>query len=213
MTLRVDRLALFAAVLVLLAGYLAIYRPAEAALAERYARLDDGRARLDERLALARRAGAARTETGALDVWLRARGLADDRTTIVARFLHDLAGTAHGDGVDVTGVVAEPGGAAPPVAANAAPTVALDEIPLAPRQLSEPAARGARARSRRPGDARPDQRARQRRPQRRRFACAARDAARHAVAHPRSRTEGRACCRLGACWPRSRRCASAAPSR
>jgi hypothetical protein len=131
MTLRVDRLALFAAVLVLLAGYLAIYRPAEAALAERYARLDDGRARLDERLALARRAGAARTETGALDVWLRARGLADDRTTIVARFLHDLAGTAHGDGVDVTGVVAEPGGAAPPVAANAAPTVALDEIPLA----------------------------------------------------------------------------------
>jgi hypothetical protein len=131
MTLRADRLALFAAVLVLLAGYLAVYRPAEAALAERYARLDDGRARLDERLALARRAGAARTETGALDEWLRARGLADDRTTIVARFLHDLAGTARADGVDVTGVVAEPGGAPPPVAANAAPTVALDEIPLA----------------------------------------------------------------------------------
>jgi len=131
MTLRADRLALFAAVLVLLGGYLAVYRPAEAALAERYARLDDGRARLDERLTLARRAGAARAQTRDLATWLRARGLAADRTTLVARFLHDLARMASAAGVDVSGVVAEPDASSRPVTPDAAAPNPLEAIPLA----------------------------------------------------------------------------------
>jgi len=127
MTLRPDRLALFAAVLVVLIGYLAVFRPSEAAIAERYARLDDARERLDQRLALERRAGDARAHGAALAAWIRDAGLHDARPTIVARFLRRLDRRARADGVAISGVSAEP--EARPNAV-AVPAVVFDELPL-----------------------------------------------------------------------------------
>jgi hypothetical protein len=127
MTIRLDRLALFAAVLVLLAGYLAIFRPAEAAIADRYAQLDDGRVALDRRLGAARRAAERHDEARALAAWIRRAGLRDARSAIVDRFLRELAATAQAEGVAVRGVGTEVMRTLP--AANAA-AVVFDELPL-----------------------------------------------------------------------------------
>jgi hypothetical protein len=127
MTLRADRLALFAAVLVLLGGYLAVFRPAESDLADRYAQLDDARARLDEHLAGERRAAVTRDEARALAAWLARSGVRDDRALLVARFLRELATLARADGVRVTAVAAE--AYAPAATAGARPAV-LESVPL-----------------------------------------------------------------------------------
>ena len=130
MTIRPDRLALFGAVLVLLAGYLAMFRPAEAAIADRYAQLDDGRALLDRHRV--RDTGAARTrdEERALAIWIRRSGLQDAHATMVDRFLRTLAEAARLDGVRVTAVVADTSSALAIRTTNAASPVAFDEVPL-----------------------------------------------------------------------------------
>jgi hypothetical protein len=130
MTLRADRLALFAAVLVLLGGYLAVFRPAESALADRYAQLDDARVRLDERLAGERRAAVTRDEARALASWLARSGVRDDRAVLVARFLRELATLARADGVRVTAVAAEPVATSAAIATTVAHPAVLESVPL-----------------------------------------------------------------------------------
>jgi len=129
MTLRLDRAVLTIALLVMLGGYLAVFRPAERAIAERYAQLDDDRVALADERAADRRAAAARTEARTIAGWIRTSGLHDDRPTLVARFLRELDATAHADDVRVSGVDA---GIVTPVGAraNAPTTVHFDEIPL-----------------------------------------------------------------------------------
>ncbi len=117
-----DRIALFGAVLVLLGGYLGIYRPSEAALAERYAHLDDGRAALARREQLALRALPLRAEQRALAARLAASGIDADRTAIVERFLHLAAARADEEGVHVGAIAAD---LVPP-----ATTPPFDAIPL-----------------------------------------------------------------------------------
>jgi hypothetical protein len=114
--MRADRFALFAAVLVLLAGYLSIYRPAEAAIADRYAQLDDARRALDQSAALARRAVLLRREQRDLRARLLASGIADDRTALVARFVRAVALTTRADAVHVTSLAASADAPAPSAA-------------------------------------------------------------------------------------------------
>jgi hypothetical protein len=121
--LAADRLALFGAVLVLLAGYLAIFRPCEAAIAERYGQLDDGRVMLDRRVALAARGDALRAERRRLALRLATSGTQADRTAIVGRFVRALARTARADDVSVIGIVAD---SIPPVI-----PAGFDAVPIA----------------------------------------------------------------------------------
>jgi hypothetical protein len=150
MKLGPDRLALFGAVLVLLAGFLFVFRPMEATIGERYAALDDGRLLLDRRLALAKRANQLTSEQHALTSWLAGVGMSDSRTTIVNRFLRAIAATATQDGVHIASVrgIAGPQRILPPpapgtlqaagaaAATSATPittpvqAVTFDEIPL-----------------------------------------------------------------------------------
>jgi hypothetical protein len=126
--LGAEKLAAFGAVLVLLGGYLFAFRPLEAAIATRYAQLDDRREQLERRLALTRRAASLRREQQVLTRWLADAGLHADRTAIVDRFLGSVATRAASDGVHVTAITADAVALpAAPVAANA---IAFDEIPL-----------------------------------------------------------------------------------
>jgi Tfp pilus assembly protein PilO len=121
-TPALDRYALFAAVLVLLGGYLFVFRPAESAIAARYAQLDDGRRALERRSARERRIADLRAEERALRARLASSGVGDDASTIVARVLHAVATTASAENCTVTGVAAVAG--LPNTAAS------FDTIPL-----------------------------------------------------------------------------------
>jgi Tfp pilus assembly protein PilO len=122
MTVGSDRLALFGAVIVLFAAYIGMYRPAEAALAERYARLDAGRSALARRELIAAHAAPLRAEQRALARELAATGVTAGRAAVVERCLHLVAARAAADGVRVAAIAAD---AVPPVA-----TPPFDIIPL-----------------------------------------------------------------------------------
>jgi Tfp pilus assembly protein PilO len=102
-----NRLALFASALIVLAGYLAVFRPCEAQIAERYAQLDDGQRVLDERLASSRRSTNLRAEEHRLETWLARTGARSNRTTVVNHFLQTVASTARIDRIVVTAIIAD----------------------------------------------------------------------------------------------------------
>jgi hypothetical protein len=97
-----DRIALFAAVLALIAGYVGLFRPYEAAIAERYAQFDDGRVLLDGRPERARRERALLAEERSLSLRLAASGMLADRTAMVGHFVRALTRTARADDIGVT---------------------------------------------------------------------------------------------------------------
>ena len=131
-----ERLAFFGAVLALLAGYLFVFRPFEASIADRFGQLDDGRALLERRLAVARRASQLGEERHALTRWIEGVGLHDDRTTIVNRFLRRIATAAAGENLRITAVAADNIAPAPALSARAASSarpvapVVFDELPM-----------------------------------------------------------------------------------
>ncbi len=128
MKLKPDRLALFGAVLILLGGYLFVFRPGETSIAQRYGQLDDGRVLLARRLTDARRESELRHEAHALSAWLTNVGLRADRTTIVDRFLRELARAGMNDRVRITAVTADNAG--PEAERTIHKSVAFDEIPM-----------------------------------------------------------------------------------
>jgi hypothetical protein len=94
MKITSDRLAAFAAVLVLLVGYVGMFRPFESAIAERYQQLDVDRALLDRRHAIVRRTDDLRLQAHDLRRWLAETGLFDDHTKLVHRLLHGGDGSS-----------------------------------------------------------------------------------------------------------------------
>jgi hypothetical protein len=118
-----DRIALFGAVLVVLAGYLVIVRPSEAAIGERYAQIDADRTLLERERASTGHAAALAAEDRMLARWIARSGIDDDRTTLVDRLLGILAAAARHDAVRITAVTAEP---SLPAAASAE----FNQIPL-----------------------------------------------------------------------------------
>lgn len=135
MTLDRTKATAFASVLVLLIAYLAIYRPAEARIAERYLDLDRETQRLQQRLAAARRAPDVERERNRLRAQLDAQHLRDDRARLVQRFLLAAAATARRRDLhilEITSAGARPVRRAGTSAPSASPpsTPLFDEVPL-----------------------------------------------------------------------------------
>ncbi|HEV8022438.1 MAG TPA: hypothetical protein VGP41_14280 [Candidatus Lustribacter sp.] len=129
MSVDLTRASAFAALLIVLAGFLLIVRPLEAAVAERYAGLDAARASLERSVVLSRRIPALERERAGLREQLRRLHLGDRRAAMLERFLHAMGGIARTDGVAVVRIAAtlpSPFAAAP----RPAPTPLLEEVPL-----------------------------------------------------------------------------------
>jgi hypothetical protein len=123
-----ERLAAFAAVLVVLGGYLFVFRPLEAAIAAQYAQLDDDRISLERARAVVDHEASLADEQRALTAWLTSAGLDADRTTAVDRFLRAIAAHGAEDDVRITTITAD--ASAPATMPLAADAIAFDEIPL-----------------------------------------------------------------------------------
>jgi hypothetical protein len=118
MTIDLPRASLFIAVLIVLGGYLTVYRPMETTIAQRYAQLDAGRTMLERSLALTRQIPALVAERSALEAQLRRVHVRDRRAVTIERFLRAVAGVAGRDGVAVESVAADARQATLPEAAQ-----------------------------------------------------------------------------------------------
>jgi Tfp pilus assembly protein PilO len=125
-TVDVARTSAFAALAIVLAGYVVIVRPLEAAIAQRYAALDDARAALVERLARTSMLPALERERQRRAEQVRLLHAGERRAAVVERFLHTVAGVAGRDAVAVESVAAAT--AAVPTAATATPV--FEDLPL-----------------------------------------------------------------------------------
>jgi hypothetical protein len=124
------RANLFAAVLIALGGYLFVFRPLEATVAQRYADLDAGRTTLERELALARRIPALTRERAVLDAQLGRVHLRAPRSAAVERFLRTIADVAARDGVAVERVASDASPMPGLVASARAPAPLFDELGL-----------------------------------------------------------------------------------
>jgi hypothetical protein len=107
MTVDLPRASLFIAVLIVLGGYLTVYRPMESTIAERYTQLDSGRTVLERSLALIRRTPALVAEQSVLEAQLGHVHVHDRRAVTVERFLREVAGVARRAGIAVESVAAD----------------------------------------------------------------------------------------------------------
>ena len=129
MTIDLLRASAFAGLVIVLAGYVLIYRPLETAAADRYVQLDAGRATLEQRLDRTKRIPSLERERIAFDRQLRSLHAGERRAATVDRFLRAVSGVAARNGVAVENVA---GDVRQPVAPNARATPAppVEEVPL-----------------------------------------------------------------------------------
>ena len=135
----VIRTTAFFGVLVVLAGYMFVYRTMETAIAQRDADIDTARSAVARRLALERSTSHLVAERMRLERDLRALHVRDDRAAIVERFLRATARIAGDDRVAIQSVLPAldrgphvatvPAPLASPAAAPA-PIAPLEEVPL-----------------------------------------------------------------------------------
>jgi hypothetical protein len=104
-------------------------RPLEAAVAQRYATLDDARATLVQRLALARTVPALEHERQWREAQVRRLHVGERRAAVVERFLRTVAGVSGRDAVAVQSVAAEAGQVLPQPH-RSAPALLFEEVPL-----------------------------------------------------------------------------------
>jgi hypothetical protein len=125
-----QRVTLFLSLLILSGGYLAVFRPMEVAIAERYAELDDARTTLEQSTILEKGLAAMERERSRREAEMTRIHLRESRAAAVDRFLHALATVAARDAVTVERVLAGP--ATPTTAAGrtTSPPTALEELPL-----------------------------------------------------------------------------------
>jgi hypothetical protein len=128
-TFDIGRASLFAAVLIILGGYVLIFRPLEATVATGYADLDAARTTLERSLALARRIPALTRERATLETQLVRLHLHEGRAATMERFLRTVAGVAGRDGVAVESVTGE-ARQLPPTATGRAQVPLFDETSL-----------------------------------------------------------------------------------
>jgi len=128
-TIDLPRASLFAAVLIVLAGYLFVFRPLEVTLADRYARLDAARTTLEQSLALARRIPALVNERTSLEAQLAHVHVRDRRAATIERFLGAVAGIARRHDVAIESVAAGVGQTQPALA-QPAHAALFDELAL-----------------------------------------------------------------------------------
>jgi hypothetical protein len=126
-TIDLPRTSFFAAVLIVLAGYLFVFRPAEAAVALRYAQLSDARAMLERSVALAARIPGLTRERDRLRNSTARAHVRETRAITVERFLHAVASIAVRDGVAVENVAA---GMRPGPYASPSPQALFEEVPF-----------------------------------------------------------------------------------
>jgi len=129
MTFDLPRIGAFVALSIVLAGYVLIFRPLEAAIAQRYATLDDARATLVQRLALARALPALERERQRRADQVRRLHVGERRAAMVERFLRTVAGVSSHDAVTVQSVAAAVAQSLPPPG-RAAATPLFEELPL-----------------------------------------------------------------------------------
>lgn len=110
-------------------GYVAMLRPMEGAIAQRYADADAVRETLDRDLASARRIPALAAEQNRSAATLARYRLHDSRATTVDRFLHAAARVAEREHVSVQSVAGEIAQVRP-ITARAAEPAPLDELHL-----------------------------------------------------------------------------------
>jgi hypothetical protein len=127
MTFDLPRASLFMAVLIVLGGYLLVFRPLEATIAEGYVQLDAARTTLERSLALARRIPALTAERSTLEAQLGHVHVRDRRAVTIERFLRAVAGVARRDDVAVENISADVRQAPLPVAEHP-PTPLFDEL-------------------------------------------------------------------------------------
>ena len=129
----------FAAALLMLVAYLALFRPAEDTIRQRFSDIDRETTILEARLALARRDVALKRERARLRMQLQAFHLHDDRARGVQRFLVVASAIARRHGVRITEITStatsqarrafSPAASASTV--RAVPSTAIfDEVPL-----------------------------------------------------------------------------------
>ncbi len=129
MTTGLLRASAFAGLMIVLAGYILIYRPLETAAADRYVQLDAARATLEQRLDRTKRIPSLERERVVLDRQLRSLHAGDRRAATVDRFLRAVSRVAARSGVTVENVA---GDVRQSVMANARATPAppVEELPL-----------------------------------------------------------------------------------
>jgi len=128
-TFDVRRAGAIVAALILLGGYALVFRPLEAAVADRYAELEATRATLEHSLALARRIPALAGERKMLATQLAHLHVRDRRAATVERFLRAVAGVAARDGVTVQTIAAN-ALQVPRPAPRSTQAALFDELPL-----------------------------------------------------------------------------------
>lgn len=131
MTVDPPKATLFVATLIMLAGYLLVFRPMEASIAGRYARLESDRATLERAIETNRRLASLDRDRRRLETQFERLHLRDSQTAAVVRFLQALDAVTRRDDVSIENVtVTALPGAGPRLPAPSAPAI-LDELPLA----------------------------------------------------------------------------------
>jgi hypothetical protein len=97
-----------AVLLMVVATYIAVIRPIESTVAERYADLDSARVSLERSAILMQRLPALERERATLGARLARLHLRDSRAALVDRFLHAVARTSQRDAVAIQSVAADP---------------------------------------------------------------------------------------------------------
>jgi hypothetical protein len=121
-----PRASLFAAVLIVVSGYLFVLRPAEATVTLRYTQLAGARTTLESSVALAGRVAPLTRERDALGAAVVRAHVRETRAILVARFLHAVAAVALREGVAVENIAADVRQA--PLAAPVERTALFEEL-------------------------------------------------------------------------------------
>jgi Tfp pilus assembly protein PilO len=129
-TIDVARASAFAALSILLAGYVLLFRPLETTVRDRYTELDAARATLEARLARTARIPVLERDRVRLAADLRRFHTGDRRAATVDRFLRAVASVSFRRGVAVENIAAALAQPFAPAAARAVQAPLVDEVPL-----------------------------------------------------------------------------------
>jgi hypothetical protein len=127
-TFDLPRTSLLVSLALVLASYILIVRPLEAAVAQRYAAIDDARATLAQRNVLAAGIPGLERERQRREQQVRRLHTGERRAAVVERFLRTVAGVSTRDAVAVQTVLAVP--AQPPPPGRSASPPILEAVPL-----------------------------------------------------------------------------------